>query len=65
MTQTEESKYELLKEIEPEVVRFHKKLQTAMKQLKKGEGMYQHNDYSAAKRAALDLKRELSKLTKS
>lgn len=57
----QEQRIAILKEVEPEVKRFMKKLSIAKASLEKGG--YQNHDYSAVKRAALDLKRELTKLT--
>lgn len=58
------TKLQVLKEIVPELDRFRKKLAIAIKDLEKhGDSWSQNHDYAAARRSALDLKRELTKLT--
>lgn len=55
-------KLDLLKEIEQELKRFQAKIDLAIKEQSK-TGNYSNKNYAAAKRAALDLKNELTKLT--
>jgi hypothetical protein len=55
-------KIDVLREVETELQRFTKKLSLAIKeQCEKNQ--YSSRNYAAAKRAALDLKIELTKLT--
>lgn len=57
-------KIEVLKEVELELKRFKKKLDLAIKeQSEKAEYSRPCKNYAAAKRAAMDLKNELTKLT--
>jgi len=59
-------KIDLLIEIKTELKRFAEKLDIAIKEqheLPKGKYLYQSKKYASAKRAALDLKNELTKLT--
>lgn len=53
---------EILKEIELEVKRFNKKLALAIKE-QGDKSNWSSKHYAASKRAALDLKNELTKLT--
>lgn len=55
-------KLEILKEITVELDRFKKKLALAIKEQSAKEN-YSSKHYAASKRAALDLKNELTKLT--
>lgn len=55
-------KIEILKEVEIELKRFSKKLSLAIKE-QSDKGNYSNRNYAASKRAALDLKNELTKLT--
>jgi hypothetical protein len=58
--------YEILLEIEPEIKRFIKKFEAAKKEQKgRGEWDFHSNDFAALKRSALDLKKELTKVTQS
>jgi len=52
---------QILKEVSTELDRFKKKLALAIKE--QSESNYSSRNYAAAKRAALDLKNELTKLT--
>lgn len=61
---SEEERIQLLDSIKTETKRFLNKLEKAKKQLREKKGLAHYHDYAAAKRAALDLKRELTKLTK-
>lgn len=56
-------KIEVLKEVATELDRFKKKLALAIKEQSKEEGNYSSRHYAASKRAAMDLKNELTKLT--
>lgn len=56
------SKLEVLKEVQHELTRFQKKLVTAIEEQKVTE-TWSSKKYAAAKRGALDLKNELTKLT--
>lgn len=53
---------DILLEVEAEVLRFSDKLRKAIKE-QTTSGNYSHRQYAACKRAALDLKNELTKLT--
>jgi uncharacterized membrane protein (DUF106 family) len=55
------SKLELIQEIKLEVKRFQKRLDEAEKALKSDD--YKVKEYASAKRGAMDLKNELTKLT--
>lgn len=55
-------KIEVLKEVATELERFKKKLALAIKE-QQGEQTFSSRHYAASKRAALDLKNELTKLT--
>lgn len=55
-------KIEILKEVEIELKRFSKKLYLAIKE-QSDKTNYSSRNYAASKRAALDLKNELTKLT--
>lgn len=55
-------KIDLLKEITVELDRFKKKLALAVKEQSQKDN-YSNRHYAASKRAALDLKNELTKLT--
>lgn len=55
-------KIDILKEIVVELDRFRKKLSLAVKEQSE-KGNYSNRHYAASKRAALDLKNELTKLT--
>jgi hypothetical protein len=55
-------KIEVLKEVAAELERFRKKLALAIKE-QQGDKTYSSRHYAASKRAALDLKNELTKLT--
>lgn len=55
-------KIEVLKEVSIEVDRFKKKLNLAIKEQSE-KGNYSSRHYASSKRAALDLKNELTKLT--
>ena len=55
-------KIEVLKEVAVELDRFKKKLALAIKE-QSGNNTYSSRHYAASKRAALDLKIELTKLT--
>ena len=57
------SRIGIIREIESEVTRFTGKLNIAIAEQMEGSGEYQSKKYAAAKRAALDLKNELTKLT--
>lgn len=58
------SKLEVLQEILPELKRLEGKIEIAMMDLRENENQYsQSHTYAAARRAALDLKKELTKLT--
>lgn len=56
------SKLDVLKEIVPELERFRKKLGLALREQEEPQN-YSSKNYASAKRAALDLKNELTKLT--
>lgn len=56
------SKIEILTEVEAELKRFTKKLSLAIKEQSE-KNQYSSRNYAASKRAALDLKNELTKLT--
>jgi len=56
------TKIEILNDIDAEIVRFTKKLRLAIKETK-DPTIYSRKSYASAKRAALDLKNELTKLT--
>lgn len=53
---------QILREVKIELDRFTKKLNMAIKEQAK-EGNYSSREYASAKRGALDLKNELTKLT--
>lgn len=53
---------QILQEVEPELYRFIQKFNLAVKE-QSGAGNYSSKHYASAKRAALDLKNELTKLT--
>lgn len=53
---------EILKEVNIELIRFKNKLALAIKEQSETEN-YSHKHYASVKRAALDLKNELTKLT--
>lgn len=53
---------EILKEVQTEIDRFSKKLKIAIKE-QSVKDQYARKHYAAAKRGALDLKKELTKLT--
>lgn len=55
-------KIEILQEVSRELKRFNKKLALAIEEQSK-VGNYSSKHYAASKRAALDLKNELTKLT--
>lgn len=55
---------EILKEVKEELTRFTKKINLALKE-QKGEDNYSSKHFAASKRAAMDLKNELTKLTQS
>jgi len=55
-------KIDILKEVFLELDRFKKKLDLAIEEQSKKEN-YSNRNYAASKRAALDLKNELTKLT--
>lgn len=55
------TKSQLLEEVEKEAERFMQKLKEAIEEHKKDE--YSRKKYAAVKRAAMDLKNELTKLT--
>jgi hypothetical protein len=55
-------KIDVLKEVAVELDRFKKKLALAINEQSE-EGNYSSRHYAASKRAALDLKNELTKLT--
>lgn len=55
------TKLEVLKEVQVELERFTNKLNLAIKAQEKDK--WSCKDYAAAKRSAMDLKRELTKLT--
>lgn len=55
-------KIDILKEIVVELDRFRKKLSLAIKEQSE-KSNYSNRHYAASKRAALDLKNELTKLT--
>lgn len=55
-------KIEVLKEVSVELDRFKNKLALAIKEQSKKDN-YSNRHYAASKRAALDLKNELTKLT--
>ena len=55
-------KIDLLKEITGELERFRKKLALAIKEQSEN-GNYSNKHYASAKRSAMDLKNELTKLT--
>lgn len=55
-------KIDILKEIVVELDRFRKKLSLAVKEQSE-KANYSNRHYAASKRAALDLKNELTKLT--
>jgi len=56
------TKLEVLKEVESEFKRFKKKLESAIKE-QSTEDNCSNKNYASCKRAALDLKNELTKLT--
>jgi len=58
------SNLETLREVEVELVRFNNKLALAIKE-QSIVGNYSSRHYAAVKRAALDLKNELTKLTQN
>jgi len=53
---------EILKEVELELQRFQKKIELAIEE-QSSKDNYSNKSYAAAKRSALDLKNELTKLT--
>jgi hypothetical protein len=53
---------QILEEVKVELERFTKKITLAIKEQSK-EGNYSNRHYASCKRAALDLKNELTKLT--
>lgn len=55
-------KIDVLKEVQLELSRFKKKLDLAIKE-QSSDSNYSNKNYAASKRAALDLKNELTKLT--
>lgn len=55
-------KIDVLKEVQQELTRFQKKLDAAIKE-QKVTPQWSSRHYAAAKRGALDLKNELTKLT--
>ena len=55
-------KIEILQEVSRELKRFNKKLALAIEEQSKVDN-YSNRHYAASKRAALDLKNELTKLT--
>lgn len=55
-------KIEVLKEVQAELIRFQAKLALAIQEQSK-EDNWSNRHYAAAKRSALDLKMELTKLT--
>lgn len=55
-------KIDVLKEVSIELDRFKKKLALAIKE-QSSESNYSNKNYAASKRAAMDLKNELTKLT--
>lgn len=57
------SKLEVLEEVRIELARFDNKLNIAIAEQMEGSGEYQSKKYASVKRAALDLKNELTKLT--
>lgn len=60
------TKLSILKDVVAELDRCRKKLALAIaEQEKDAQNLCYFKDYAAAKRAALDLKRELTKLTQS
>ncbi len=57
---------QILKDIKPELKRFEKRLHDAIQKLTDDEGaIYGCKETGAVKRAAMDLKRELTKITQS
>lgn len=56
-------KIDILREVETELKRFTKKLHAAIKEQSDRKNNWSNKDYAASKRAALDLKNELTKLT--
>lgn len=57
------TKLEVLREIESELKRFSKKLSLAIEEQKRPDTPCHSKIYASAKRSALDLKNELTKLT--
>ena len=55
-------KIDILKEVNVEIIRFNKKMALALKE-QSTENNYSSKHYASLKRAALDLKNELTKLT--
>lgn len=53
---------EILKEVELELQRFQKKIELAIEE-QSSKDNYSNKNYASAKRSALDLKNELTKLT--
>lgn len=56
---------EILRDIETELARFTKKIKTAIKEQGHEDSRWMHKEFASAKRGAMDLKRELTKLTQS
>lgn len=56
-------KIDILKEVDLELKRFTKKLQLAIKEQSDRKNNYSNKNYASSKRASLDLKNELTKLT--
>ena len=55
---------DILREVEQELKRFNKKLTLAIKE-QSSDAKYSSRHFASAKRGALDLKNELTKLTQS